>query len=195
MKRFLDVVVSGIGLLLCLPILLLIALVVRLSGPGPVIFRQERVGRGGEGFIILKFRTMRASVGGPSVTSSGDARITTVGKFLRDTKIDELPQLLNVLRGDMSLVGPRPEVPEYVALWSPAVREVVLSVRPGITDPASLHYRRESEELAAAADPEQHYVNVVMPRKLAMYQTYVMTRSLRGDMRLVGQTLASVVRD
>jgi lipopolysaccharide/colanic/teichoic acid biosynthesis glycosyltransferase len=152
------------------------------------------VGLHGEPFRILKFRSMTESTQGPSVTVEGDHRVTRVGHVLRATKVDELPQLINVVRGEMSLVGPRPEVPEYAALWPEEARAEVLSVRPGITDPASVIYRRESEELAAAADPHRHYVEVVMPRKLDLYRRYVAEQSLLGDLRIVAQTIRTVVR-
>jgi lipopolysaccharide/colanic/teichoic acid biosynthesis glycosyltransferase len=192
-KRAFDLVVAGVLLVVCSPVLLLIALVVRLDSPGQVLFRQERVGRGGSQFRIHKFRTM--VVGGPGlpVTAVGDPRVTRIGHTLRSTKLDELPQLIDVLAGDMSLVGPRPEVPHYVALWSPQEQDVVLSVRPGITDPASLAFRRESEELGATDSPGDHYVDVILPRKLQMYIEYVETRTLLGDARILVRTVAAVI--
>ena len=192
MKRLLDVVASAGGLVLASPLLLVAAMAVRLETSGPVIFRQVRVGRNGRTFEILKFRTMRTGVPGPQVTSGDDPRLTRSGRWLRSTKIDELPQLLNVLRGEMSLVGPRPEVPKYVALWPAEARDVVLSVRPGITDPASIVFRREAEELAAVEDPERHYVETILPRKVSMYCEYVRGRSIRGDVRILTATLRTV---
>ncbi len=189
-KRVFDLVGAGAGLLLLSPLLLLIALAVRLDSPGPVLFRQERVGRGGRTFRIHKFRTMRHGAAGAAITVGADARITRVGAFLRRHKLDELPQLIDVLQGSMSLVGPRPEVPRYVALYPQAVREKVLSVRPGLTDLASIEYRDESEQLARAADPEHEYVHVVLPRKLALAQAYVEQASLATDLRLIARTLA-----
>lgn len=197
MRRLLDIVLASAGLLLGAPLLLAAAIAIRLDSGGPVIFRQERVGLGGEPFEILKFRTMTVAPpeAGPSVTSSGDQRITRVGRFLRSTKIDELPQLLNVVRGEMSLVGPRPEVPAYAAHWPDEQREVILSVRPGITDPASIAFRREAELLAEQADPETYYLQRVLPEKANLYVDYVENRSLARDMRLILSTLRAVAAD
>lgn len=193
MKRLFDVVVSAIGLVVTSPLLFGAAVLVRLESGTPVIFRQERVGRAGRTFEIFKFRTMRTDMSGAQVTSGLDPRITRSGQWLRSTKVDELPQLVNVLRGDMSLVGPRPEVPKYVAYWPDDARNVVLSVRPGISDPASIEFRREADELAEAPDPERHYVEVILPRKVQMYCDYVRTRSFIGDLRIVMRTLRTVV--
>lgn len=192
-KRAVDVVLAGILLAVCWPVLLLVALAVRLSSPGTVFFRQERVGRGGTRFRIHKFRTMRIDLPGPDITAASDARVTRVGRMLRSTKLDEVPQLLDVLAGDMSLVGPRPELPRYVALWPAPARDVVLSVRPGITDPAAVAFRREAEELARVPDSEQYYVSVVTPRKLEMYVDYVRNRSLAGDLRVMARTITAIV--
>lgn len=192
MKRALDVVGATLALVVSSPVLLVAALAVRLSSTGPVLFRQERVGRGSQVFAILKLRTMRTGSVGAAVTVGQDPRITRVGRWLRSTKLDELPQLWNVLRGDMSLVGPRPEVPQYVAMWPADARDIILSVRPGITDPASIEFRREAEDLAEAADPEQHYVDVVLPRKVDLYCAYVGSRTLRGDLAILGRTVRSV---
>ncbi len=191
-KRVFDVLVAGFGLLLLAPLLLLIALVVKLDSPGPVFFRQERVGRAGRTFRIHKFRTMRDGAPGTPITIGDDPRITRAGRWLRASKFDELPQLIDVLVGDMSLVGPRPELPRYVALYPPALRDKVLSVRPGITDPASLAYRDESAQLARAADPEHEYVHVVLPRKLALAADYVERASLAGDLGVIWRTLCAV---
>src|SRR5262249_43180358 len=161
--------------------LLLIALLVRLSSPGPALFRQARLGRGGREFAIWKFRTMRSDAApGPLITAAGDARVTPLGRFLRHTKIDELPQLVNVLVGDMSLVGPRPEVPKYL----PCYDRAVLAVRPGITDPASIAYRDEEELLARFADPERAYVELVLPKKLELARAYLREQSLGRDLSL-----------
>lgn len=195
MKRLLDLVASAVGLVVTSPLMLVAALAVRLESPGPVIFRQERIGQFGKPFEILKFRTMRAGAPGAQVTTGDDPRITRVGSWLRSTKIDELPQLLNVLRGEMSLVGPRPEVPKYVAQWPEDARALVLSVRPGITDPASIEFRREAEVLAAVPDPERHYVEEILPRKVELYSEYVRTRTFRGDLRIVFATLRTVAED
>lgn len=189
LKRCLDLVGAGLGSLLLSPVMLAVAAVIRVRDGAPVLFRQERVGRDGRTFAILKFRTMREGrPGDPEVTVSGDNRITDVGRVLRRTKLDELPQLLNVLMGDMSLVGPRPEVPAYVADWPDDARRIVLSVRPGITDPASLEHFDEEAMLATYDDPIEAYRTVVTPRKLAIYQRYVEDRSLVGDLRILVAT-------
>ena len=193
-KRAFDLVASGAGLVAGSPVLLACAVAIKVDDPGPVFFRQERVGLGGRTFRIHKFRSMRVANAGSLVTSANDDRITRVGAFLRTSKLDELPQLIDVFVGDMSLVGPRPEVPRYVAMWGEDAAEEILSVRPGITDPASIAYRHEQEELAAATDPERHYVEVILPRKVALYRDYVRDHSVTGDLLLVWQTLVAVVR-
>jgi lipopolysaccharide/colanic/teichoic acid biosynthesis glycosyltransferase len=193
LKRAFDLALAAVGLLVTAPAQALIALLVRQSSPGPVIFRQERVGRYGRPFLIHKFRTLRPDTAGPLVTASGDPRVTTVGAVLRRTKLDELPQLWDVLRGEMSLVGPRPEVPTYAELWPAAERETILSVRPGITDPVSLLFRNEAEELARAADPEEHYRTALLPHKAQMYAEYVRTRSLAGDLAILLRTVQALV--
>lgn len=193
-KRLFDLFFATAGLLLLAPLLLGIALWVRLESPGPVFFRQQRVGRFGVPFRIHKFRTMRAdaSTTGPDLTVGADPRITRAGFWLRRAKLDELPQLLDVIAGTMSLVGPRPEVARYVALYPPALREKVLSVRPGITDPASIEYRDEGRLLAGAVDPERFYVEQVMPVKLRRAASYVDEMSLRGDLRVIFATLRAL---
>lgn len=191
-KRLFDIVLSALGLALLAPLLVVVALWIKLDSAGPVLFRQQRVGRHGRPFFIHKFRTMRVDNAGPQITVGADPRITRSGRLLRASKLDELPQLWDVLRGAMSFVGPRPEVPRYVALYPAELRELVLSVRPGITDPASLQFRNESELLAAAADPEREYVEVVMPAKLALARRYVEQASLLGDIRLILATLAAL---
>lgn len=191
-KRLFDVLTSGCGLLVLAPLLLLVALWVKLDSPGPVLFRQERVGRFGRPFFIHKFRTMRVEPG-PVITIGQDPRITPSGAWLRRTKLDELPQLWDVLRGAMSLVGPRPEVPRYVALYPLELREQVLSVRPGITDPASLAFRNEAELLAAADDPEREYVEVVMLEKLKLAADYAGRASMTSDLRLILATIARML--
>lgn len=190
-KRLFDVLLAAPALLLLAPLFALIALAIRLDSPGPVFFRQVRVGRGGVPFRIHKFRTMRHDpVGaGRQITVGADARITRVGAFLRSSKFDELPQLIDVLAGTMSLVGPRPEVPRYVELYPPALRDKVLSVRPGITDLASIEFRRESELLAKADDPERAYVEQVLPAKLRLACDYVDRSSVCTDLRVLGRTL------
>ncbi len=195
-KRLFDVLGAGFGLLLLAPLLLCIALWIKLDSRGPVFFRQQRVGRFGVPFRIHKFRSMRedAPLAGPQITVGADARITRAGHFLRRSKLDELPQLLDVLAGSMSLVGPRPEVPRYVAMYPPALREKVLSVRPGITDPASIEYRDESTLLARSADPERVYIEQIMPAKLRCAAEYVDRMSLLNDVRLIGATLRGLWR-
>lgn len=192
-KRLFDIVMAALGLALLAPLLLAVALWVRLDSPGPALFRQTRVGRHGVPFTIHKFRTMRV-VPGAEITVGADPRITRAGRLLRQTKLDELPQLWDVLRGAMSLVGPRPEVPRYVELYPAALRERVLAVRPGITDPASLAFSHEAELLAAAADPEREYREVILPAKLRLSAAYAAEASLGADLRLILATLARVVR-
>ena len=190
MKRLLDFTVALAALyLLTLP-MLAIALWIKLDSPGPVLFRQVRVGRWGNLFHIWKFRTMVADAParGPAVTAADDRRITRAGRFLRATKLDELPQLLNVLLGQMSLVGPRPEVPQYVALYPPDLREQVLSVRPGLTDPVSLEYSDEAQRLAAAADPEREYLEVILPAKLRAAAAYAARANLWTDLGVLLRT-------
>lgn len=194
-KRLFDIVCAGLGLLILSPLLLSLALWIKWDSPGPVLFRQERVGRFGKPFYIHKFRSMRvdAPTLGPQITVGEDPRITRSGRVLRAAKLDELPQLWDVLRGAMSLVGPRPEVPRYVALYTPAQRELVLSVRPGITDPASLQFRNESEVLARAVDPEREYAEVILPAKLKLAGEYVRQASLWTDIRLILATLRRIL--
>lgn len=195
-KRLFDVLSSLAGLLLMLPLMLAIALAVKLDSPGGAFFRQIRVGRRGRPFTMFKFRTMRttADPGGPLITRRGDPRITRVGAFLRRAKLDELPQLINVLRGDMSLVGPRPEVSRYVAMYPDELRRIVLSVRPGLTDEASIAFRNEETLLDGASDAEAAYVGEILPRKIDMYVRYVRNRSFFGDLRILWRTLHAICR-
>lgn len=186
---------AGVGVLLLSPLFLAIAVAIRLDSPGPVFFRQVRVGRGGKRFRICKFRSMRTdaeSVGG-LLTVAGDPRVTRVGALLRRAKLDELPQLFNVVAGDMSLVGPRPEVPRYVDRYDARQRRV-LDVRPGITDPASIAYRRENDLLNAASDPEATYLREIMPAKLEMNLAYLERRSLRTDLGIILKTFDELLR-
>lgn len=196
LKRGFDIGFSAAVLLVLSPLLLAVALWVKLDSPGPVFFRQRRVGLRGREFLIYKFRTMRtdAEATGPQITIGADARITRSGVFLRKYKIDEFAQFINVLVGDMSVVGPRPEVPRYVALYPSGAREVVLSVRPGITDRASIEFRNESELLNRSNDPLQAYVNEVLPIKLDYYSKYVRERTFMGDLKIIGLTLLALVR-
>ena len=182
------------GLFLFAPIFMLVALLILCDDGGPVFFRQVRVGRHGTPFRIHKFRTMgvRGEQQGPQITiGSRDSRVTRIGFYLRKFKIDELPQFLDILAGTMSFVGPRPEVPRYVELYTHAQREV-LNVSPGITDLASIAYRNENDILAASQDPETTYVNEVMPAKIALNLQYIATRSLWKDILLIIQTLKAV---
>lgn len=191
-RRLLDVVAAAAGLVLLSPLLLALALAIKLDSPGPVFFRARRVGRHAQEFSLYKFRSMVADAEkrGPGITAAGDQRVTRVGRFLRRTKLDELPQLINVLKGEMSLVGPRPEDPRYVALYTPEQRRV-LEVRPGITSAASLAFRHE-EQLLAGPDWEQVYRTQVMPAKLAIDLAYLERRTLSGDLKLILQTIAAV---
>lgn len=194
-RRALDVLASSVGLVLLSPVFAAVAVAIAATSPGPVFFRQVRVGRHGRPFRMYKFRSMRvdAEALGGQLTVSGDPRVTRVGAFLRSSKIDELPQLINVLRGEMSLVGPRPEVPRYVALYTPEQRRV-LEVRPGITDPASIRYRDESAVLAQATDPERAYIEEVLPHKLAINLAYLDRRSLASDVGVILATLWRLLR-
>jgi len=196
MKRIFDIIVSALLLMATWPILIGAAIAVRRSSPGPVIFRQVRVGRHGRLFKILKFRTMcPATRPSREITVGQDERITPIGALLRKWKIDELPQLINVLRGDMSLVGPRPDVPSYVARYPEELRSRVLSVRPGITDPASIKYRNENELLAYQPDPERYYLDVIMPDKLELGAAYAKDPTLAGDIRIILATIRAVLTD
>jgi lipopolysaccharide/colanic/teichoic acid biosynthesis glycosyltransferase len=192
-KRLFDVVVSGAILGASLPVLAVASLAIAADG-GPVLFCQERVGRHGRRFRMLKLRTMRhrRPEAGPALTVGDDDRVTPVGRWLRAMKVDELPQLWNVLRGDMSLVGPRPEVPQYVDQYGDAEREV-LDFLPGITDPASIRYRNESALLAQAADPEEYYRRVILPDKLRLSIDYGKKATFVSDILVIVRTIAAVV--
>jgi lipopolysaccharide/colanic/teichoic acid biosynthesis glycosyltransferase len=202
-KRTFDLCAATIGVLLLAPLLAAISLWIRLDSPGPVLFRQVRVGRHGELFEILKFRTMVVQ---PDVqagaqdepqrllTVGRDPRITRAGHFLRKYKLDELPQLFNVVHGTMSLVGPRPEVPRYVAWYPPRERELVLSVKPGVTDWASILYKDENAILGQAPDPERAYIETILPTKLEYYVRYVRERTFWVDLRIIFRTLRAIAR-
>ena len=196
-KRLFDLCCAAAGLVLLVPVLAAVALWVVWDSPGPAFFRQQRVGRAGRLFHIVKFRTMhpRAETAGPPLTVGADGRITRAGHWLRRTKIAELPQLFNVLLGHMSLVGPRPEVPRYVALYPDDLRTLVLSVRPGITDRASIEFRDESTLLGQSSDPERTYVEQILPIKLRYGADYARSHTLRGDLEIILRTLAALWTD
>ncbi len=193
-KRIFDLVASALALIMLSPLMCVLTLGVRLDSPGPAIFRHRRVGRFGRPFDVLKFRTMQNKpvVNGLQVTAANDARITRIGKVLRRTKLDELPQLINVLAGQMSLVGPRPEVPQFVAMYTEEARREIFAVRPGLTDPASIEFRNEQELLASAADPEWTYINEIMPSKIALYRQYVREQNLLLDLKILIRTVMVV---
>jgi lipopolysaccharide/colanic/teichoic acid biosynthesis glycosyltransferase len=193
-KRMLDAIIAALGLVLASPVMLVVAILVKGSSPGSVFYRQERVGLGGQCFRIIKFRTMRddADKDGLAITSSTDPRVTSAGRWLRRIKLDELPQLWNVLMGEMSLVGPRPEVPRYVEAYSASQRRILL-VRPGITDPASIAYRHEEELLGCHGDSDRFYREVVMPDKLNMNLEYLRRISFRYDLLLLVRTTSAIV--
>ena len=189
-KRTFDLFFSALGLLLLSPLLVALALAVKLSSRGPVLFRQQRVGKGGRRFQILKFRSMVVDAErlGISVTRRGDPRVTALGRMLRDKKLDELPQLWNVLCGDMSFVGPRPEVPRYVRQYTEEQKRV-LALKPGITDLATLKFRREEELLSAVADTEKYYLEYCLPRKIELNLTYAETANVWEDLKIIMRTL------
>ena len=193
-KRLFDIVFSGIGLVCLSPLFAIVALWIKIDSPGPVFFRQDRVGRNGKHFRIMKFRSMRVgSDAGSQITiGNNDNRITKSGHVIRRLKIDELPQLINVLVGDMSFVGPRPEVSRYVRMYTEEQRRV-LTMRPGITDPASIKYRNENEILGTVDNPEKYYISVIMPDKLSINLQYVDNHSLIGDIKIIVTTIFRVV--
>lgn len=195
LKRMMDIAVSAAALCVLWPLYLIIALAIVIDDPGPVFYRQVRVGRGGKPFRIFKFRSMvvDADKKGLAITVGNDRRITRVGAFLRKTKLDELAQLINVLCGQMSFVGPRPEVPRYVELYTPYQRQVLL-VRPGITDYASIAYRNENDLLDAAQDPERMYIEQIMPAKIELNMKYLREISPAADIRLILKTVEAVAR-
>ena len=194
-KRTFDLCIATVALLLLSPLLLLLALWIKLDSPGPVLFRQERVGRHGVLFRIRKFRTMAvdAPERGPQITLAGDGRITRVGQWIRRYRLDELPQLIDVLQGHMSLVGPRPELPRFVAHFPETLRAAVLSVRPGLTDPAAIAHLDEAALLAGAPDPEQAYIERILPAKLRLQAEYAVRATLLSDLKVLSQTLMALV--
>lgn len=195
MKRLFDIVASGLGLIFLSPLFLVLAVWIKFDSPGPVFYRQVRVGRHNRDFRIFKFRSMRVGADKGSLVTIGghDPRITRSGYFIRKFKLDEFPQLINVFRGEMSFVGPRPEVRHYVDYWTPEQMHV-LDVRPGITDPASIKYRNENELMEKAEDPEQYYIEVIMQEKIKLYLEYVNHHTFWGDIGLIFQTLWSIVK-
>jgi lipopolysaccharide/colanic/teichoic acid biosynthesis glycosyltransferase len=190
-KRAFDIVAALVGLTLVGLPMILVAVWIKLDSPGPIFFRQERVGRGGRLFRIHKFRTMRVDAEriGPQLTVGRDPRLTRAGELIRAHRLDELPQFFDVLLGHMSVVGPRPDVPRYVEMYPPQWKDRVLSVRPGMTDPASLEFRGEAELLARAEDPEREYREVILPRKLALAAAYADRASLASDLAIIGRTV------
>jgi lipopolysaccharide/colanic/teichoic acid biosynthesis glycosyltransferase len=194
-KRIFDFTVAGTALLILLPLFLLIAVFIKLDSKGPVFFRQKRGGLDGKCFDIFKFRSMtvKEKTDGKDFDAGSCSRITRTGKIVRKTKLDELPQLINVVRGEMSLVGPRPEVETYIRLYQ-SHWDKILSVRPGITDPASIKFRNEEELLAKAADPEDEYRNVILPRKLGIYEDYVSGISFLNDVKILLGTIFVVLK-
>lgn len=196
MKRLFDIVASACGLILLSPLFFIVSVWIKLDSIGPVFYRQVRVGRYNKDFKIFKFRTMRVGADKGSLVTIGgrDPRVTRIGYYLRKFKIDELPQLINVFIGDMSLVGPRPEVRHYVNYWT-SEQLHVLDVRPGITDPASIKFRNENELMESAEDPESFYINVIMQEKLKLYLEYVHNASFWYDIELIFKTIYTVVKE
>jgi len=196
MKRLFDVLASGCGLIILSPLLVLVAIWIKLDSRGPVFYRQVRVGRKNKDFRIFKFRSMRIGADKGSLVTIGgrDPRITRSGYFIRKYKLDELPQLINVFLGDMSLVGPRPEVRPYVDYWTPEQMRV-LDVRPGITDPASIKFRNENELMGKAENPEDYYINVIMQEKIRLYLEYVENASFWYDIKLIFKTFLVIIKE
>lgn len=195
LKRAVDIFGSVVGLVLLLPLLMIVAIMIKLDSRGPVFFRQERVGQGGRSFQIFKFRTMcvGAEQLGAALTVRADKRVTRVGRFLRASKIDELPQLINVLAGWMSLVGPRPEVPQYIKLYTPEQRSLMLSMQPGMTDYASIILRDESSLFDHNSDPVEIYRQQILPVKVGCYQRYIREMGALNDLRIILATILLVV--
>jgi lipopolysaccharide/colanic/teichoic acid biosynthesis glycosyltransferase len=193
-KRISDLLVSFTGLILLIPLFIALGFIIKLNDKGPLFFRQRRVGKGGKIFTLYKFRSMRFSEhSGTGIFEPGNScRVTPIGKFIRKTKLDELPQLFNVLIGDMSLVGPRPEVEKWVAVY-PEKWHHILTVKPGITDNASIVFRDEEDWLSQSSDPEDTYLNVILPRKLELYIQYVNNHTFFGDMRIIFHTVIAVM--
>jgi lipopolysaccharide/colanic/teichoic acid biosynthesis glycosyltransferase len=196
MKRLFDVIASGLGLIVLSPLFLVLAIWIKLDSKGPVFYRQVRVGYKNKDFRIFKFRSMRLGADKGSLVTIGghDPRVTRSGYFIRKFKFDELPQLINVFLGDMSLVGPRPEVRHYVDYWTPEQMHV-LDVRPGITDPASIKFRNENELMEQAEDPEKYYIEVIMQEKIKLYLEYVEKQSFLYDIGLIFKTFFVIIHE
>lgn len=196
MKRAFDIIASGLGLIVLSPLFLILAIWIKLDSKGPVFYRQVRVGLHNKDFRIFKFRSMRVGADKGSLVTIGgrDPRVTRSGYWIRKFKLDELPQLINVFLGDMSLVGPRPEVRHYVDYWTPDQMRV-LDVRPGITDPASIKFRNENELMEKAGDPEKYYIEVIMQEKIKLYLEYVNNHSFWGDIGLIFKTFWTIVNE
>ena len=196
MKRCFDIIASGVGLVILCPLFLIIGVWIKVDSKGPVFYRQVRVGRYNKDFRIFKFRSMRVGADKGSLVTIGgrDPRVTRSGYWIRKFKLDELPQLINVFVGDMSLVGPRPEVRHYVDYWTPEQMHV-LDVRPGITDPASIKFRNENELMEKAEDPEKYYIEVIMQEKIRLYLEYVEHHSFWYDIKLIFKTFQTIIKD
>lgn len=195
-KRLFDITFSLIGLIIFLPLMLVLAIIIKITSPGPVFYRGERIGKNGKPFRIFKFRTMVVGadkMGGPS-TAADDPRLTKIGLFLKKYKLDELPQLIDVLLGRMSLVGPRPEVKMYVDMMTPEEKSIILSVKPGITDLASLWDFHEAEILKGSSDPEKTYREKIRPTKIKLQIKYIKTRSFWLDLKIIFQTIAKIFK-
>jgi lipopolysaccharide/colanic/teichoic acid biosynthesis glycosyltransferase len=192
-KRLFDIIFSLLGLIVCSPLFLILAIAICLDSAGGAFYRQQRVGKNGKPFNIYKFRSMRTNSDRKVqlTVGSNDKRITKTGRFIRKYKLDELPQLINVLNGDMSIVGPRPEVPKYVSMYTDEQRKV-LQVKPGITDYASIEYANENDLLAASSDPEKTYINEIMPDKLALNKKYILEKKFTTDITIIAKTLISL---
>jgi len=194
-KRLFDIFFSLLGLIILAPLLLVVSILIKLDSPGTVFFRQERVGKNFKPFSIYKFRSMTADApkSGPAITVGGDMRVTRTGRFIRKYKLDELPQLINVLKGDVSVVGPRPEVPKFVDIFRSDYKEI-LTIKPGITDYASIQYRDEESVLARYNNPEEGYIKEVLPAKIRLAKQYIREKSISVDIAIILKTLYTIVR-
>lgn len=194
-KRWFDIAASLIGLILLSPVFIVISLLIKLVDGGPIFYKQERIGKDFRPFLLIKFRTMTVDADkmGPSVTAGDDRRVTKIGKFLRKTKLDELPQLLNVLKGDMSIVGPRPEVEKYVKEYEDDYKHI-LRVKPGITDYATVEYRNEEEILKAFVNPEEGYIREILPKKIKLYRKYIAEMGFKTDLKIIINTIIKVIK-